>query len=213
VFELYDPFLIIGSYLLGAVPFGFAIARARGVDIRAVGSGNIGATNVGRALGKKWGFFVFGLDVLKGLIPTMIARHLHDHEAGLTVVLTGFAAIAGHNWPVYLKFKGGKGVATSCGVFLAIFWQGVLIAFGLWVVVVAISRMISLGSILASLGLLAAALILQEKPLGSDGGLYVTLFAGLGAFLSIIRHRANIGRILNGTENRIGGKKKEPKAS
>jgi acyl phosphate:glycerol-3-phosphate acyltransferase len=210
VFELYDPFLIIGSYLLGAVPFGFAIAKARGVDIRAVGSGNIGATNVGRALGKKWGFFVFGLDVLKGLIPTMIARHLHGDEAGLAVVLTGFAAIAGHNWPVYLKFRGGKGVATSCGVFLAIFWQGVLIAFGLWVVVVAISRMVSLGSILASLGLLASAFMLQGEPLGR--GLYVTLFAGLGALLSIIRHRANIGRILNGTENRIGGKKKEPKA-
>jgi glycerol-3-phosphate acyltransferase PlsY len=205
VFALYDPFLILGGYLLGAVPFGFLLAKARGVDIRRVGSGNIGATNAGRALGKKWGFFVFGLDVLKGLGPTLIARHLHGGEPALGVVLTGFATVAGHNWPVYLGFKGGKGVATSCGVFLAIFWQGVVIALGVWAATVGVSRMISLGSVLGGLALAAAALLVQEEPFGA--GRYVTLLAVLGALLGVFRHRANLGRILRGTEPRIGRKR------
>jgi acyl phosphate:glycerol-3-phosphate acyltransferase len=206
---LRDGLLILGAYLLGAIPFGFLVAGARGVDIRKVGSGNIGATNVGRVLGKKWGFLVFGLDLLKGLAPTLTARLLHHGEGmefiPLTVALTGLAAIAGHNWPVYLRFKGGKGVATSAGVFLALFWQGTLIALGVWLVCLAITRYVSVSSIVAAVALLAGALWLRPDALGK--GVYLTGFAALAAVLSIARHRSNLVRLWHGTEPKVGAPK------
>ena len=137
-----DAALVVGAYLIGSVPFGYIFAKAvRGIDIRTEGSGNIGATNVGRVLGRGWGIVVFVLDVLKGFVPVLTALLVHQLKIGaaelpLAVVLTGLAAIAGHNWPVFLRFKGGKGVATSCGVFVAVFPLGLLISLGVWVLAV-----------------------------------------------------------------------------
>ena len=206
-----DVILIAVSYLLGAIPFGFLIARARGVDIRSVGSGNIGATNVARALGKGIGILVFVLDVLKGFLPTLAARiWLHGEAEGmpLAVVLTGLAAIVGHNWPVTLRFKGGKGVATSCGVFLALFPTGLAIALGTWVLVVAVTRYVSLGSMVGGAALFLAACLIPDQPFGR-AQVSLTVFTGLAGLISVLRHRANIGRLLKGTENRIGGKKED----
>ena len=124
--QAWDIPLILCAYLVGSVPFAYLITKAvRGIDIREVGSGNVGATNVGRALGRNWGILVFALDVLKGFLPALAALLSHGCRIGesalpLGVALAGFAAVAGHNWPVFLKFRGGKGMATSCGVFLAV---------------------------------------------------------------------------------------------
>ena len=203
--------LVLGAYLLGAAPFGYLVARVAGkIDIRTKGSGNIGATNVGRVLGRKWGILVFVLDVVKGFAPAFSALILHNLSYGRTnlplpVVLAGLAAIVGHNWPVYLKFRGGKGVATSCGVFGALFPLGLAIALGVWILAAAATRYVSVGSMLAGIALLVAAFLLQDEPVGN--GKYLTLFAGLAAVLSILRHRANIGRLLRGTENKIGRSK------
>jgi len=204
-FGIREGVAVVFAYLLGAAPFGYLIARAKGVDIRERGSGNIGATNVGRVLGKRWGVLCFVLDVGKGLVPTLIVSMLHAGEAGvsLAAVLVGLAAIVGHNWPVYLGFRGGKGVATSCGVFLALFWPGVVVALGIWVVTVALTRYVSVGSMAAGVALLVCAVALQEHPLGR-GGIALTVFAALAALLSIARHRANIARLLKGTEHKIG---------
>lgn len=219
--QVWDIPLILCAYLLGSVPFAYLIAKAvRGIDIREVGSGNVGATNVGRALGRKWGILVFALDVLKGFLPTLAALLLHGcriggsapalhslGEGGLPagVALTGFAAVAGHNWPIFLKLRGGKGMATSCGVFLAVFPLGLLIAMGVWAAAVALTRYVSVGSMVAAAALLACALLLGRDPFGA--GKFLTALAAVAAVLSIVRHRANIGRLVQGTENRIGRKK------
>lgn len=210
---LLDMALIVVAYLLGAVPFAFIVAKAvKGVDIRTVGSGNVGATNVGRTLGRKWGMLVFALDLLKGFVPVLVAQRMHGggmntFAAPSAVALTGLAAIVGHNWPVYLRFKGGKGMATSAGVFLGVFWPGLLAALALWALVVAVTRYVSVGSMLASVALLVCALVIPREPFGA--GKYLTLFAALAAALSIVRHRSNIRRLLAGTENKIGQAKKE----
>lgn len=205
--QAWDIPLILGAYLAGSAPFAYLVAKAvRGIDIREVGSGNVGATNVGRALGRRWGILVFALDVLKGFLPTLAAHLLHRESAlPLGVALTGFAAVAGHNWPVFLKFKGGKGMATSCGVFLAVFPLGLLIAMGVWVATVAITRYVSVGSMVAAAALLISALFLRNRPFGE--GEFLTALAAVAAALSIVRHRSNIARLVQGTENRIGRKR------
>ena len=191
--------LVFAAYFLGSVPFGYVTASVvAGIDIRSLGSGNIGATNVGREVGRKWGILVFVLDVLKGFVPAYIGLRMGGPQLGS---LVGLAAIAGHNWPFFLGFRGGKGVATSCGVFLAVFPLGVVIALGVWLATLGLCRYVSLSSMLAGLALLVCALWLQKEPLGKDG--VITLLAGLAAALSIIRHRGNIRRLLQGTENRV----------
>ena len=211
-----DVLMIAGAYLLGSIPFAFLVAKAvRGIDVRTVGSGNVGATNDGRVMGWKWGIFVFALDVLKGFGPTaaawvLVQRPLVDFSGGrevlvLPVALTGLAAIAGHNWPIFLRFKGGKGVATSGGVFLAIFPWGLLIALGVWFATVAVTRYVSVGSMAAGVAFFICAIGLQADPFG--GGKYLTSFAALAAVLSIVRHRSNIRRLSQGTESKVGRKK------
>ena len=149
--------LVIGAYLLGSVPFGVIIAKAHGKDLRSIGSGNIGATNLARALGKKWAYFCFFLDVLKGLIPMLVATYLISSppsvaELFLSLVV-GCASVIGHIFPIYLKFKGGKGVATSFGIALGL-WPYyticAMVAIAVWAVVVLIWRYISLASIVAA---------------------------------------------------------------
>jgi acyl phosphate:glycerol-3-phosphate acyltransferase len=205
--------LVITSYLVGAIPFGLLIAKMHGIDIRTIGSGNIGATNVSRALGKKWAYLCFALDVLKGLIPMLAAMIILPHELTITKIwlwlAVGAAAILGHVFPVYLKFKGGKGVATSLGVVLGLwpFYTIVgLITFVIWVVVVKIWRYISLGSIIGAVVfplLLATAICII--PEWQFAALWPLLAAAvvLGTIL-IFRHKDNIKRLLAGTEHKIG---------
>jgi len=192
------------AYLLGAVPFGLLVARSKGVDIRKQGSGNIGATNVLRVIGKGWGVFTLVLDALKGFIPAFAFPILGklDSEWG---VLFGLAAILGHTFPVYLKFKGGKGVATSAGMLLGVAPAAVGIGFVCWIITMVVSRYVSLASIVAAIAVAVAVWVRGDKALVVNVAL--TLLAGLVVWL----HRANIKRLLNGTENRFG-KKKENKA-
>jgi glycerol-3-phosphate acyltransferase PlsY len=195
--------LSVAAYLFGAIPFGLLVAKSRGVDIRTQGSGNIGATNVFRVIGKGWGIFTFVLDALKGFIPAFVFPRLAglDPEWG---VLFGIVAILGHSFPVYLKFKGGKGVATSAGMLLGVAPMAVLVGFISWVLCLMLSRIVSLSSIVAAIAV-AIAVWIQDK------GLIINIALTVLSILVIWLHRANIRRLLNGTENRFG-KKKEASA-
>lgn len=191
-----------GGYLLGSLPTGYLVGRARGVDVRTVGSGNIGATNVMRVLGKTAGLFVLAVDALKGLVAVAGLGRALPASVGsgaaasdLVAVTAGVAAILGHNYPCWLGFKGGKGIATSAGVLLALMPAALGWCFGVWAVVFALSRYVSLASISA-----AAALPLATWWTGY-GPLLSGLSLALGA-LAIVKHRANIRRLLDGTEPR-----------
>ena len=208
--------LIIAAYLLGSIPFGLIIAKAHGINLRKIGSGNIGATNLSRALGKKWAYFCFGLDVLKGTIPMALAASVYRCQPQvLELFLTlaaGFAAVLGHIFPVYLKFKGGKGVATSFGVALGLwpyFTICASIAFAVWIIAVLIWRYISLASIIASvtlpLSLLLGILIVPDWQLANLWPLFTAAIAI--PVTVILRHRENIKRIITGTESKVLNKK------
>jgi glycerol-3-phosphate acyltransferase PlsY len=183
--------LLIGAYLVGAVPFGYLIARAHGVNIFEVGSGNVGATNIKRALGLGWALAVFALDVLKGAVPALLALQLLHSQAW--AMGAGCAAIAGHCLSPFLKFRGGKGIATALGVALASSPLVALSAFGVFVVCLAISRYVSLSSMIAvPSGLLFGWLYGESRA--------IMLFYGALAVFVIVRHRANIKRLRDGTE-------------
>lgn len=208
-------FLIFGAYLLGSFPTGFVVARALGIDLRTVGSGNIGATNAFRILGKGPGATVLLVDALKGYLACLgmpyLARRLGwvDPSASTTFlewmsISAGVAAVLGHNYTCWLKFKGGKGIATSAGVLLALVplaFLGVLLVF---LVVFGLSRYVSLGS------LSAAALLPVITWLTGGSSTLIGMTSSLSA-LAIYKHRANISRLMNGTENRIGRKAREAK--
>lgn len=193
------------SYLLGAIPFGLLIGRMRGIDIRTVGSGNIGATNVFRACGKLWGILTFFLDALKGFIPAFFstcAATVFFPNAGFNPqalsLVCGFAAIAGHNWPVYLRFKGGKGVATGAGAILGIAPKVVLVALPAWFVVFLVTRYVSVASILAAAAMAGSAWLLR-----SEGAIAVPSVLTFLAALTIWRHKGNIVRLARGQEHRF----------
>lgn len=198
----------MASYLIGSIPFGFLITKiVKGVDIRQYGSGNPGATNVGRLLGKPYGILVFILDMLKGFLPVFFFDRLFagaDHS--LAVILCGLGVICGHTFPIFLGFKGGKAAATGCGVFLWLAPLPLFISLAVWLIAVSVSRYISLGSMLASMSLVACLMILGRDPIGQ--GLYLTLFSIFISILIIVRHKSNIKRILDGTESKIGSKVK-----
>jgi glycerol-3-phosphate acyltransferase PlsY len=190
--------LVAGGYLAGAIPFGVLFARARGVDLRAVGSGNIGATNAARALGKKVGVLVFLCDAAKGLLPVLLARHLAAgrSDGEWLVAGVGAAAFLGHLYPVWLRFRGGKGVATAFGVFLAISPSAALIAFAIFAALYAAWRVSSIGSLAA-----ATVFVPSLWALGAP-----TADIALAAFmwaLIVWKHRGNIGRILRRSESRV----------
>jgi glycerol-3-phosphate acyltransferase PlsY len=192
------PVSIILSYLIGAVPFGLIFSKLfSDVDVRTIGSGNIGATNVLRAAGKKAAALTLLADLLKGLIPVLVVKSIfHDDTA---TVLSGAAAVLGHNFPVYLNFKGGKGVATSFGVVLGVApWIGLLCLI-VWLLVASITRYSSLSALISFacyLGLTFFAI----SPLSKPYGLLSLFIFGM----SYYRHRGNIKRILAGTESKIG---------
>ena len=197
---LFQTLAILVSYLLGAIPFGLFFSKLfSDVDIRTVGSGNIGATNVLRAAGKKAAILTLLMDTMKGLIPVLIVKFLFQDDA--ITVLSGAAAILGHNFPVYLKFKGGKGVATSYGVVLAVApWIGCLCLL-VWVLVAYIWRYSSLSALVSFacyLGLTFFITSQQSKPYG----LLALFIFGMIYY----RHRENIKRLLSGTEPKIGKK-------
>ncbi|MHC4871568.1 MAG: glycerol-3-phosphate 1-O-acyltransferase PlsY [Planctomycetota bacterium] len=204
---------IIIAYFAGAVPFGLLVARIfKGIDIREHGSKNIGATNVLRVCGKKYGIPVLLLDALKGFLPVAAVSifgcfNTAEDKIPLISALTAFAAVMGHTFPVYLKFKGGKGVATSAGAFLALMPASFGIAFAVFFVCVAITRYISLGSTLAAITIVISHHLIESEPYGKI--LPITILAWLILLVVIIRHRTNYKRLLEGTENKLGTKKSE----
>jgi acyl phosphate:glycerol-3-phosphate acyltransferase len=209
------------AYLIGSVPFGLLIGLSRGVDVRRQGSGNIGATNVGRVLGRRWGYLCFALDVAKGLTPVLLAGfYFRDFYQTALLPLSaqwawlavGAACVLGHMYPLYLRFRGGKGVATSLGVVLGIwpyFTLTGVMAFCVWGLVWSIWRYVSVASIVAAIVFPVGFVILTA--LKDDWELArlwpLLVFSGLMAAMVILRHRGNIARLLAGTEPRGGAGK------
>jgi len=201
------------AYFYGAVPFGFLLAKhIKRVDLREIGSGNIGATNAARVLGFKFFPLVFLLDFTKGFLPAlagvMLLRGVGELDPPPLAVGAALAAILGHVFPIYLKFKGGKAVAAGTGAFAVLAPRAVLVGIVVWVVVFAIWRHVSLASITAALALGIAVWTLSPDPLG--GGVCRTVVGTLAVVLIVSLHHANIGRLLSGTEHKIGkGAKKQ----
>ncbi len=202
--------LLIASYLLGSIPVGLLLSRLKGVDIRRVGSGNIGATNVFRSVSKPLGIATFVCDALKGFVPAFVFPIIGKMAAGsfqsleIAGVLGGAAAIVGHNWPVFLRFKGGKGVATSAGVLLGIAPAAVSVGLLTWIIVFVTSRYVSVASIVAALAVPAAGWFLY-----AGRGLFLPVTLTVLGALAIWRHQSNIRRLIAGTENRFTFRKRE----
>ncbi len=207
------------GYLLGAIPFGLLIGKYKGIDIRNEGSGNIGATNVTRIIGKGWGKTCFILDFFKGFIPVMVAsqflfksnfaidQHLLNQTGQLAWLMVAAASILGHMFPVYLMSVGGKGIATSFGALLGVwpyFTFSAIIALALWVIAWKLWRYVSLASILAAvgfpIGFLALILTIDQWHLNQLWPLFI--FCSILAILVVLRHRSNISRLLAGTEGK-----------
>ena len=210
---------LLAAYLLGAVPFGYLAGRLRGIDVRAVGSGNIGATNVARALGKPLGIAVFILDTAKGyaaagplawLVLDLVSLPAEGLLRSVLAPLYALAVCAGHNWTVFLNFRGGRGVATAAGVLLALAPIPAVAGLACWAILAAVFRYVSLASMLAAVvtaGLCVGLAAWNEK-LAETWPTW-SLTAVLAALI-IVRHRANIGRLLKGQEPKIGRKSAEP---
>jgi glycerol-3-phosphate acyltransferase PlsY len=210
--NLYAIVAVVG-YLLGSIPFGFLLVKfIRGEDVRRIGSGNIGATNVARSGAKGLGIATLLLDTLKGVVAVLLAGWLANRN-GLCPAdylctpllqlesLAALAAVLGHMFPVWLKFKGGKGVATALGVFLVLFPKAVLVSLLIFILCVAITRYVSLGSILGSLAFPPAAWFFGVRD-------WQSLLPACGiSLLVVIKHHQNIGRLLEGNENKLGGAK------
>lgn len=190
---------VVLSYLVGSIPASFLLAKWQGIDLRQVGSHNVGATNLSRALGKGYGALGYLLDALKGAVPVFVAWHLTD-LASWQVAVVGLTAIIGHIFPVFLGFKGGKGVATGSGVFIIINPVAIGAAFLVWAVAYFKTGYVSLGSLLAALTLTAAQ-VARNNPLGAEDWPF-TAFAMLLTIIVLYTHRSNIVRLWRGTENK-----------
>ena len=199
------------GFVLGGLPSGLWIGRARGVDLRTAGSRNIGATNAYRVLGARWGILVFALDTAKGFLaaraPSLLARAFGAGVSAETLfaaaLASGVAAIVGHVFSPWLRFRGGRGVATSLGVFLSIIPVPTLVVFGLWTALVLLSRRVSVGSVGAALAYPFLVLLLMR---GDPHRVLLSVIAAVVALLVILRHKANIQRLLAGTEPPILGR-------
>jgi glycerol-3-phosphate acyltransferase PlsY len=210
----------LGGYLLGSIPTGYLFARTRGIDIRTVGSKNMGATNVFRTLGTGPGIFVLLMDALKGFaavaLPVLFLPELNQLLPGVFPpeaaidssvrfgfgIVAGIAAVMGHNYTCWLQFKGGKGIATTAGVFLALAPTGVGIAIAVWIIAFAATRYVSVASILAALVLPVVVWLTQPN-------MAVRVIALVLALLSVYKHKSNIQRLMNGTVSRVNFKKTE----
>ena len=190
-------FSLIVSYLLGSIPSGYWLGKLiKGIDIRQHGSGNIGATNTFRILGKPLGMITLVLDIGKGWLAVILAQKLFGINLDWQFVLVGLTAVCGHMFPLFLKFKGGKGVATTFGVFLAITLMPTIYTMLVFVIVVAITRYMSVGSIVSAICFPIIIYFIQGNLV------YTALAVFLGIFI-IIRHKSNIQRLLAGTENKF----------
>jgi glycerol-3-phosphate acyltransferase PlsY len=198
--------IVIVSYLLGSIPFGYMAGRIAGIDIRKAGSGNVGATNVVRVLGKRYGYPVFALDVLKGfgavkISMLMSGQPLEWNSIEISGILAATSSVLGHVFPCWLKFKGGKGVATAAGALLALTPIATLIGVAVWIIVFWLTRYVSLASIVATVALPIVILIIGS-PDGHSGRLLVFSSSCVAA-LVVWRHRSNLSRLLRGTEPRF----------
>ena len=192
---------ILASYLLGSVPFGLiAGLKVKGLDIREHGSKNIGATNVFRVVGKKWGILVLFLDVLKGYVACILPALFGKSFALPFQLLLGISAILGHSFPVWLKFKGGKGVATSLGVFLAIAWFPTLITFGLWILCFTVTHIISFSSLVAAV---VFPIMIAWRYAGTPGIRFLLPISIILTVFILYTHRANIQRLRQGIEKKL----------
>lgn len=206
---------VLGSFIMGAIPFGLFVGKLHGIDVRTIGSGNVGAMNVGRILGRKWFFVVLGLDMLKGLLPTLAGGFLLPHFAAdvsgpmvmIARLVVGFSAILGHNYSPFLGFRGGKGVSTSLGVALGVYPDltvPAVFSFFMWVAGFGITRMSSFGSILGGVTFpVFYLLVLYYRGQHAADHWPFVAFSVLVAVLVVVRHKANIARILAGTETRV----------
>lgn len=199
---LHSLVFVLVSYLFGALPIGLLVGRmVKGIDVRDYGSGNIGASNVWRTMGPLWGIAVFLFDFCKGFFPTHLAGRVPDAGHWLPI-LVGLAAILGHNFSPFLKFKGGKGVATSLGVVYGLSPPAAAVGFAVWGLCLLITRYISVSSMIA-------ALVTSAVLIGLNRDLPHVLFALLVAFFVIVKHRSNMSRLKAGTEPKVG----RPKAA
>ena len=198
--------IALAAYLLGSIPTGYLVARAKGIDIRTVGSGNIGAANAFRILGKPAGIFVLVADGLKGYAACAWLADLviqlfavaPDQIENVRIV-AGICAVLGHNYTCWLKFKGGKGIATSAGVYFALAPKAAGIALGTWIIVFALGRYVSVASIAAAAALPTAVWFTKKS-------LFLGIVTTALGLLAIFKHKGNIQRLLNGTERRFGQK-------
>jgi len=190
-----DLVAVLAAYLMGSIPFAQLLSRRRGIDLRRVGSGNVGATNVLRTLGVRPAVLAMMLDAVKGTVAVLIAQRISNGVAA--PVAAGLASMIGHVYPVWLHFRGGKGVATAAGAFAVLTPVAAAVALGVFLLTVALTRFISVGSIVA-------ALTLAGWALASDVPTIVAIGAAIGAALVIVGHRANLLRLVAGTERRVG---------
>jgi glycerol-3-phosphate acyltransferase PlsY len=204
----------VAAYLLGSIPTGYLVGIAKGIDVRKVGSGNIGATNAFRILGKGPGIFVLVADGLKGWVAValfpLLVHKLFDaatawdtQTAEWLKIIAAICVILGHNYTCWLKFKGGKGIATSAGVLAALVPLALVISLSTWIIVCLLTRYVSAASI-------AASLILPLATYVAGYGWLLTAVTGVMCALAVYKHKANISRLMNGTENRLGQKKAPP---
>ncbi|MEW5767498.1 MAG: glycerol-3-phosphate 1-O-acyltransferase PlsY [bacterium] len=193
------PLIFLTSYLLGSIPTGFIVTRlVAGIDIRQVGSGNIGATNVHRVLGWTWYLVVLLVDMTKGMAAVWLAHQVGEGDI-IIKMLAGATAVAGHNWTIFLKFKGGRGVATSAGVFIGLAPYPMLLIIPLFIIIVALTKYVSLGSVMGALVLpLLLWLFKAEPPL--------LIFGGAVSVIIVVKHIPNIKRLLAGQENKFGSR-------
>jgi acyl phosphate:glycerol-3-phosphate acyltransferase len=196
---------ILMGYVIGATPFGLIVARLKGIDIRKHGSGNIGATNVLRTLGKPVGITVLVLDILKGMVPVAISMWLTDNT--VIHVATAIATILGHNYTFWLKFKGGKGIATTAGAMIFLIPIPSIFSIASWIIFFKATRFVSVGSIAAALAIPIVALI--QAAITGNWDLPILTFCLVVCFLAIWKHRGNIKRLMKGEESRF--QKKEAK--
>ena len=204
--------VILGAYLCGSIPTAsIAVYAVKRVDIRQFGSGNVGASNAMRLIGKAWGVGILLFDAVKGLVPVLLVLHVFlaaDTQVQRYALIAALAALVGHVFPVWLAFRGGKGVATGLGVMTALMPLAVAIALPVFILVVAVSRYISLGSIVAAA--LLPGLFFLNHQLPADAELFA--FVCIACIFVIYKHKSNIRRIFAGEENRLGEKRAEPPA-
>ena len=215
----------LAAYLLGSIPFGYLVAKAKGIDIRSVGSGNIGATNAMRVLGKPAGIFVLLADAAKGFVAVWLGAsvwlfhavpildHFYETGSGESAVdqlpamleplriLAGICAVLGHNYTCWLKFKGGKGIATTAGVYLALAPWALLVALVVFLLAILVTRYVSVGSIAGAIALPATVWVLTPQ------NIFLGIVTTALGVLAIYKHKSNIQRLIAGTENRLGQKK------